>query len=307
MSTSEYMSDRPKISVLMPIYNAEKYLAKTLESILKQTFTDFEVIAINDGSTDGSEAILHEFQQRDRRIHVFSQQNAGLIETLNRGLTYIKAEYISRIDADDIALPELFAKQVAFLDSNPDHVAAGGRVLMIDEDDAPIKEANDLLTHEEIDQAHLMGFGTFPHSGSMIRRDAIAKIGGYRKEVPHAEDIDLWLRLAEIGKLQNLPSVAFKYRLHLKSIGHSKRSQQIESTRRLIIDAHLRRGLTPPAIPYGDHSTKETVYDIYTRWAWWALEGKNVATFRKYAWRAFWKRPFSLLSWKLLYAALRGR
>lgn len=300
------MTAPPKVSVLMPIYNAEKYLVKALKSVLDQTFTDFEVIAINDGSTDSSEVILHRFAQQDDRIHIFSQPNLGLIDTLNKGITYVNGQYIARIDADDIALPELFARQVAFLDSHPEYVAVGVQVLMIDSEDDPIRVTNDAITHEEIDAEHLLGLGTFSHSGSMIRRDAIVSVGGYRKEIKSAEDIDLWLRLAEIGKLRNLPEVLLKYRLHLKSIGHSKRKQQIDSTRRLIIDAHQRRGLPVPENPYPIDDREDSIYGIYQRWGWWAIEGKNLKTARKYAFRALWRKPWSLQSWKLLFCALRG-
>lgn len=301
------MNQDPKVSVLMPVYNSEKYLAQAVESILTQTFTDFRLIAINDGSTDASEEILYSFKQKDERIQIISRGNVGLIDTLNEGLTYATGKYIARMDSDDIALPELFAKQIDFLDTHPDYVAVGERVLMIDEDNAPIRVANSNINHEDIDRAHLQGLGTFPHSGSMIRRDAIQKIGGYRKEMEHAEDIDLWLRLAEVGKLQNLPDVLFWYRLHLKSIGHSKRARQIESTKKLILDAYHRRGLTPPINPYSESETEQSTVNIYQKWAWWALEGGHVSTARKYSFRSVFRQPFSFESWKILYCSLRGR
>ena len=300
------MAEHPKVSVLMPVYNAERYLAKALNSILNQTFTDFEVVVINDGSTDSSERILLQFEHLDHRIRLFSRPNLGLVDTLNEGLEYVKGQYIARIDADDIALPTLFEKQVVFLDSHKDYVAVGELVLMIDQDDDPIRVTNQNSDHEEIDRMHLMGFGAFPHSGSMIRREAIQQIGGYRKQFNHAEDIDLWLRLAEVGRLQNLPEVLLKYRLHPKSIGHTRRKEQIEATRKLILDACNRRKLPKPESLYAENEEQPSMTSIYRRWAWWALEGKNIKTARKYAFRAFLRQPFSLKSWRLLFCSLRG-
>lgn len=300
------MSKTPTVSVVMPVYNAQEYLNEAVESVLAQTFNDFEFIIINDGSTDQSESILQEFQKRDKRIQVVSRSNTGIVVALNEGIGYASGRYIARVDADDIALPELFAKQVAFLEKTPDYVAVGTCVLMIDPDGWPVMPANLKMSHEEIDEAHMAGHGAFPHSGSMFRRDLVQSIGGYRQETQYAEDIDLWLRLAEVGKLANISEVLLKYRLHPKSIGHSRRVKQLQALNIAVTDAYRRRRLTPPLKE--DTADEQSSYDYnpHTKWAWWSLSDGNVATARKHALLALKGNPVSVESWKLLACAVRG-
>lgn len=300
------MCRQPTISVVMCVYNNERYLVDAINSILDQTFSDFEFIIINDGSTDQSESILRKFEKQDDRIRLFSRPNTGVIAARNEALGHVKGHYISTVDSDDIALPEMLAKQLAFLENNLEHVAVGQLVLVIDPDGLPIRVANENLTPEAIDQSHLKGHSVFPHSGSMMRHNAVKAVGGYREELKSAEDLDLWLRLAEIGKLSNLPEVLLKYRLHLKSIGHNQRKEQVQATKQLIIDAHHRRGLTPPEIPYPDYDHQDSVSEIHCRWAWWALMGGNVATARRHAFSAVSIEPMSQYSWKTLFCAIRG-
>jgi glycosyltransferase involved in cell wall biosynthesis len=300
------MNKQPQISVLMCVYNSEKYLAAAVNSVLNQTFSDFEFIIIDDGSTDQSKSILRQFEKQDSRIQLFSRPNTGVISARNEALRYAKGRYVSVIDSDDIALPEMLVKQLRFLNSHPEYVAVGQRVLMIDPDDAPIRIANKLVNHEDIDNEHMQGQATFPHSGAMIRLNAIQTVGGYREELKSAEDMDLWLRLAEIGKLTNLPEVLLKYRLHLESIGHSKRKEQVQATRQLIIDAHHRRGLTPPKTPYPHDDDQASISNTHCRWAWWALMDGNVATARRHAILAVRLDPMSQYAWKTLFCATRG-
>lgn len=300
------MSKTPTVSVVMPVYNAQEYLREAVESILAQTFSDFEFIIINDGSTDRSESILQEFQRQDKRIRLVSRSNTGIVVALNEGIGNASGRYIARMDADDIALPELFAKQVAFLEDAPDYVAVGTCVLMIDPDGWPVMPANLKMSHEEIDEAHMAGCGAFPHSGSMIRRDVVQSVGGYRQETQYAEDIDLWLRLAEIGKLTNYPEVLLRYRLHAKSIGHSRRVEQEQALNVALTDAYRRRGLTPPTRESTADEASNSKYDAHKKWAWWSLSDGNVATARKHALLALKGNPISMDSWKLLACAVRG-
>ena len=126
------MSTCPTISVLMPVYNAERYVAKAVESILAQTCADFEFVIIDDGSTDGSHALLKQYAERDHRIRLISRANTGHVIALNQMLEIASGRYIARIDADDIALPDRFARQVGYLESHGDCVAVGSYVWLID-------------------------------------------------------------------------------------------------------------------------------------------------------------------------------
>lgn len=300
-------SSNPYVSVLMPVYNAGNYLISSITSILSQTFTDFEFIIINDGSTDSSGTLLHDFQAKDSRIKVISRENRGLISTLNEGLSHAKGQYIARMDADDIALPERFSKQVFFLDNHPDYVALGTRVLLIDPHNLPICPFSTQTRHDEIDREHLAGKGgAICHPALMVRRCALEQVGGYRETMKHAEDLDLFLRLAEVGKLANLPETLMHYRMHPQSIGHQKRTEQRESAERAVAEACQRRGLEMPDQPKNRHERQATAGDLYRKWAWWALKAGHIETARKHAWLAFRSNPMSAPTWKVLACAVRG-
>ena len=196
----------PAISVLMPVYNAELYVAEAVESVLAQTFTDFELITIDDGSTDRSSRILEGYAGLDSRIRLVSRPNTGIVGALNEGASMARGEIIARMDADDVSLPERFAKQFEYLLAHPDCDAAGSRVLLIDPEGAPICEINEERSHEEIDRAHMSRrTGAITHPAAMMRSEALHAVGGYRQECLWAEDFDLFLRMAEIGRLANLP------------------------------------------------------------------------------------------------------
>jgi len=297
----------PQISVIMSVYNGSRYLNESIASILSQTFTDWEFIIINDGSTDNSESIVQGWQNRDERIKLISRGHKGLTISLNEGLSYAQGEYIARMDADDIALPDRFAKQVAFLDENPDHVAVGCRMLVIDPEGMPIFTCSRLTTHEEIDAAYMAGqAGIIGHPAVMIRRRVLQRIGGYREQFTYAQDRDLFLRLAEVGKLANLPDTLMKFRLNAKSMGHTQRSEQKRCANLATIEAHQRRGLEPPILSDSSSEPPKSISDLHRQWTWWALGSGNVATARKHALLALTRQPLAVESWKVFACALRG-
>lgn len=301
------MQKTPKVSVLMPVYNAEKFLHESVESILNQTFKDFEFIIINDGSTDKSEYILQEFQKQDSRIKLISRTNKGIVSTRNQGLAEAKGIYIALMDADDIALPDRLAKQIEFLDANLDYVAIGSRVLLIDPEGWPICPFAKSTSHEEIDEAHLRcQGGAICNPSALLRFDAVARIGGYRPEIKSAEDIDLFLRLAEVGKIINLSEILLKYRQHPKSIGHSQRAEQKQFADLAVMEAYQRRGLKVPAILNTVDGHNASISEMRRKWAWWALGANNIATARKNAFLALSKNPISSENWKVMACALRG-
>jgi glycosyltransferase involved in cell wall biosynthesis len=297
----------PVISVITPVYNNAPYMREALDSILNQTFSDFEYILINDGSTDNSLQILEEYAAKDDRIRIASHGNKGYIAALNEGLDQARAEFIARMDADDVALPDRFEKQLAFLRANPGCVVVGGRVLLIDSDGAPLREMCSETTHEEIDAAHLAGHGgTIVHPAMMGRRSAIDAIGRYSTAYPWAEDLDFFLRLAEVGRVANLPDVILRYRQHLSSIGYSKSEQQQKSTIAVVRDTHLRRGLPVPNGSDAKSVVVPSAGESYRKWAWWALSAGYVASARKHALRALRNEPLSVESWRTVYCAMRG-
>ncbi len=203
----------PAISVAMSVYNGAPYLAEAIESILNQTFTDFEFLILNDGSKDTSAAIIDHYAAKDSRIRAIHRENRGLIVSLNQLLDEARAPIIARMDGDDIALPHRFERQYEFLAANPDHGVVSSWTVDIDGDGIEYKiEGND---HPTSFEAFLDAIETGPllcHPSAMFRRDLVRSVGGYHAAFRHCEDYDLWLRMADITKLCSLPERLMKYR-----------------------------------------------------------------------------------------------
>ena len=292
----------PRVTVAMPVYNCEKYVAKAVESILTQTFEDFEFLIVDDGSTDSSRVILEQYSVRDPRIKLVSRPNTGLLVALNEMVGRARGEYVARMDADDIALPGRFERQVQYLDEHPECVLLGSRVIIIDPDGDPLKEMGDALTHDEIDDIFMSTGGQIVyHPSVMYRRQVVLDLGSYRPEFDLTEDLDLFLRLAEVGRVANLAEPLLFYREHLHKIGYRRLEQQVDAARRSLIDAYRRRGKTLPASTL-EHLGRRRIgnpLDAQRTWAWWALMGGHVATVRKHAWSSLRLAPFSVDSWKL--------
>jgi glycosyltransferase involved in cell wall biosynthesis len=197
----------------MPVYNGERYVADAIESVLEQTFDDFELVVIDDGSTDRTNAILGGYAREDPRIVIHKQANSGFVPALNRGCGLARAIYIARIDADDLAMRRRLEIQVRFLDAKPELGVVGSAVTLIDSDGNALWNESYPLDHPDI-VAVLDRFCPFIHSTVMIRRPLLAAVGGYRPMFGDAADLDLWLRLSECTRLANLPDVLASYRLH---------------------------------------------------------------------------------------------
>ncbi|WP_232476073.1 glycosyltransferase [Flavisphingomonas formosensis] len=202
----------PRISVAMSIYNNERVVAQAIDSILAQSFGDFELLIVDDGSTDGSPAILDDHARRDPRIRLWHEPNRGLVASLNLMIARARGDLIARMDGDDIALPDRFARQVAFFDAHTDHGVLGTNTHEID-DAGTITECTDFhpFDHEAIVAALKRG-SPFCHSSVTMRRDVLARVGGYRAAYRHCEDYDLWLRLSTRTRLANLPDRLLLYR-----------------------------------------------------------------------------------------------
>jgi glycosyltransferase involved in cell wall biosynthesis len=295
----------PRVSVLFPTWNAERHLELAVESILAQTLGDLELVAVDDGSEDGTLSYLRTVAARDPRVRLLERPHRGLVPTLNDGLAACRARYVARMDDDDVARPERLARQVAHLDAHPECVALGTRVLMIDPEGLPVRFWPDVFDHEAIEAELLEARGgAIVHPAAMLRAEAVAAVGGYRVR-PHAEDLDLFLRLAEAGQLENLPDTLLEYRLHEGSVGYRHAAAQRRSALAVANEARTRRGLEPLAESDND-ATPEPHELSHQRWAWWALAAGNVATARRHALAGLRQAPLAPASWKLLACALRG-
>ena len=301
------MSQSPAVSVLLPVYNVIRHLRPAIDSILAQTLRDFEFIVIDDGSTDGTAEILRQYAQADSRIRLISRPNKGLTVTLNEGIAMARASLLARMDGDDIALPQRLEKQSEYLGQQPDCVLVGSAVLVIDPDGLPIRQTCSEQTHEEIDHAHLNRGWPMVHPAVMMRTAAVRQIGGYRDQYDTLEDLDLFLRLAEIGKLANLPDVLLKYRQHFSSVTHRRYEQQMRIRQAIYDETYARRGIAAPPPMAATSSGPRHRYQQHRSWAWAALKAGNVGTARKHALATVRHAPWRADSWKVLACALRGR
>jgi glycosyltransferase involved in cell wall biosynthesis len=297
----------PRVSVLMPVFNAHAYVGDAARSILAQTFVDFELIVIDDGSTDGSLPILQRISRGDDRVRLTSRSNEGLVVTLNEMIASARGEYFARMDADDISFPERFARQVDFLDAHPEVAATGSRALFIDAEGLPLMEVMNHHSHEEIERALMTPELGIIHPSVMMRADACRAIGGYQAEYPHAEDLDFFLRLGEVGRLANMPEVLLQYRTHSSSVSAVYMQAQWRSAREAVEAALMRRGERPDSVaiagPPG--SRIETPSELHRKWSWWALGSGHLRTARKHARLALFADPLSLSNHKLAACVIR--
>lgn len=296
----------PVVSVLMPVYNAERYVGEAVRSILEQTFSDFEFIVIDDGSTDRSGEQLAELAAGDSRMRLVRRPNTGYLRALNEGLAYCSGEFVARMDADDVSLPERFERQIDYLRAHPDCLAVGCGMLRIDADGDPICAEPMPTAHEEIVARLLKGLGALPHPGAMIRREAIVAAGGYREAYYGAEDHDLWLRLADRGQLANLPEPLVKCRIHPENFTFVNEDRTRQVLAASVADAYRRRGQPCPEPPLAELSPPLVGIDRSRAWTRSAIYAGHYRTARKHA-LAIWKRSLGCWdSWVLLAHALLG-
>lgn len=211
-------SDYPKISAIMSCYNAEHFLREAIESILSQSYTDFEFILIDDGSTDDTLEIIRDYAHQDTRIIVVEKENTGLTYSLNVGIGMARGEWIARLDADDIALPQRFEEQINCLGKCKDIVLLGSGCIEIDRFGRKVKRHRYPTTHRRFIHSIERGKSPFPHSSVMYKTDTVRKIGGYRIRMNGAEDVDLWLRLGREGHIHCINKPLIKLRKHNESI-----------------------------------------------------------------------------------------
>jgi glycosyltransferase involved in cell wall biosynthesis len=296
----------PCISVLLPVYNARRYIGAAVESILGQTDGDFEFVIIDDGSTDGSTELLESFAAREPRIRLISRPNTGYVRALNEGLESCRGEFVARMDADDVAAPQRFERQRTYLQQHPECSVVGCAVEWIDSDGAKFCEQQMPLAHEAIESRLLQGLGALSHPGAMIRRTALVEAGGYREEFCGVEDHDLWLRLAERGRLANLPDVLLHGRVHAENFTFLNEQRNRELLAKVLQQAFQRRGLANPAEPLAALHPLATPLERTRSWAWSAVHAGHYRTARKHAWAVLRRRLLSRDSWVLFVYAVLG-
>jgi len=213
----------------MSVFNGERYLAEAVESIINQSFRDFEFIIIDDGSEDNTWKILSEYGVRDRRIVLHrNEENIGLTRSLNLGLSLARGEYIARMDADDISLPGRLEWQIQFLDANQEIGVLGGGCQIIDENGELLSERIPPCEDASIKAELLIKNNGLGHSEIMARAELLRKVGGYDETIPYAQDYDLWCRLSPVTQFASLQKIVIKWRNRKSNISNLKRQAQLQ-------------------------------------------------------------------------------
>lgn len=301
MSGSANDVQAPRVSVLMPARNAARFLPATLASIVAQTMTDWELVAVDDGSSDDTPRLLAELAARDPRVRVLRTPGEGLVAALNRGLRACRAEFVARIDADDVARPDRLERQLQRLAEKPGWVAVGGAIRHVDEDGDAIALESFPTEPADVDRNLIAGRAAIAHPAILFRRSSVLAVGGYRP-MRIGEDLDLWLRLAEIGEVGNLPDVVLDYRRHATSLVQETLDVRNDCVNRVLADARARRGL--PELPASRRKRRKLApgMTLHGKLARMAARAGNTKTAIKHARRQWQAKPFHPTSARVVVA-----
>ncbi len=309
-------SDRPVISVCMPVYNGSAFVRETIESVLAQSYKNFEFLVMDDGSTDASAELVRSYADQDSRVTLFQGPNRGVSRSRNLLLAEAQGEFIAVIDSDDVALPNRLKDQLDFMQQNPDINWLGGAFELIDERGRYLTTMSLAADNASIQNLLLKGSPSLLHSAALIRKDVMEQLGGYRESFStagsDASDLDLWLRMTEIGAVANLPQTIVKYRIHSKSISARSRQKQLDHADRAVREAWERRGLGVPAFkatgcPYRPLGNRASRHEFMLKYGWWAFNSRQRGTAAYYGMRAAVEMPFALESWQLFFCAVFKR
>lgn len=233
----------PRVSVIMAVWNGERHLADAIQSILNQTFRDFEYIIIDDGSSDATRAIIARYALHDERITLLYHEHQGLTRSLNRGTQEARGAYIARMDADDISLPERLEKEYAYLMQHPDVAVVSCFVHVIDDCGRVAGKHCPPLVTEDIRKRSFFS-GQICHPSVMFQADVVRALGGYNEAFRYAQDYELWLRLMKQHAVATIPEFLFLWRRSEQGIGRVKRRDQRRYAQQARIAA-IRNGLYP--------------------------------------------------------------
>ena len=241
MSVNENLE--PKVSIIMSIYNEEQYLSEAIESILHQTFRDYEFIIINDGSVDRTHEIIKRYMEKDKRIRVIDhEKKEGLARSLNDGIRIAQGKYIARMDGDDISLPQRFERQIDFMEAHPEVGALGTYFKEIDENGNILPRKQNPILWKDIGKA-LFHYNPIGHPSAMMKKSILEKLGGYDESFHTAQDYELFCRIAEVSQLRNLPEILLLRRFPRKVSSRKMRQQTIDSLRAQVL--MLKRRVYP--------------------------------------------------------------
>lgn len=228
---------KPIVSIIMSTYNNALYINKAIDSVLKQSYTDWELIIINDASYDGTEKIVNIYCKKDKRIKLYSnKENCGLVANLIKGISISKGTYIARIDGDDMWIDKnKLKKQVNFLNRNSDYGVVGSWANIIDTLGKKLLETKYPTTDQEI-RNYILIENCFFHSSVLIRRTMYDAVGGYNSALQTTEDYNLWLKIGLVSKMHILPEYMINYRINPSGVNSTKYAFQLEETYKVVKD-----------------------------------------------------------------------
>jgi glycosyltransferase involved in cell wall biosynthesis len=288
------------VSVVLPVWNGERFLAQAIDSVLGQTLTSFELIVVDDGSSDGSLAIARAYAQHDPRVHVLRLGHGGLARALNAGIETAHGRYLARMDADDVSRPHRLEQQVAYLESHPACVAVGSAIDVIDENGAYLGVKTFAATNEDILAALINGSSSpLAHPTVMARRETLLAAGGYHLHRYPSEDLDLWMKLSQFGELANIAEPLLFYRRHPGAVSVRERDTQIAMSALIVNEARHRRGLRPLRRRILSTGTSHAARYHFECARFALMAGPRGAAFRhagaSIAFEPFWAEPYAAL------------
>ena len=262
----------PKITVLTCCYNASAFIEEAIESILQQSYHNFEYLIVDDGSMDNTVDILKRYAVKDSRIVLIEKQHHGLTASLIVGLRHAKGEWIARLDADDIAMPYRLFNQLEFMKNNNGIVLLGGSCIEIDINGSVIKKHIYPRQHNALMNRLENGKPFFPHSSAFFNKDIINKLGGYNSKFLRSQDWDLWLHIGEVAQIACLNSPVVKLRKHSQMISNTEEGRLQSIMGLCAMVCHFRRkwGLSDPS------QLGEKVWNDFLRWIEKRLEDEGV-------------------------------
>lgn len=235
--------ERPRVSVLMPVYNADQFLEESVGSILAQTYTDFELLLLDDGSKDKSLEIAKKLAKKDPRIRVLpNKTNVGIVKTLNRGISLARGEFLARMDSDDFSLPNRFEVQVKYLDEHPDISICSSWIETFGNHNGNIWK---LAVDPKLVKCTMLFYSAICHPAVMMRKKAVFDDLGLKYEGYHGEDYTLWVKVAKQSKLSNVPKVLLKYRTHSNSLMSTNAAANKEASDRVRMAQLKDLGINP--------------------------------------------------------------
>lgn len=236
---------KPSVSVVMTVFNEDKYVSRAIESILNQTLKNFEFIIVNDASSDKSLSVIRSYMRKDKRIRLINnRKNLKLPHSLNLGVSQAKANFIARMDADDIALPKRLQKECRFLKTHPNVAIVGSNILIVDEEEHIVSKREYSTNSVKLKQT-MLRYSPFAHPSVMFRKDIFEEFGGYNKLLNFCEDIDYWFRIGTTYEFGNIPEFLLRYTLKKNSVTHANLHKQELLGFKVKINAILNYGYRP--------------------------------------------------------------